>query len=533
MQGTGLNQHGCNRATSLVQTGFNDKTFCHCFDRCGQFQNFSLQQDVFQQGIDTLSGFCRNRNKRNVATVFFRNDVFCNEFLRNAIDVGSLFINLVDCHNDRNASRFRMRNRFLRLRHDAIVSSDNQNNDIGRFRTTGTHSSKSFMARSIEESHNTATGFDVIRTDMLGNATRFAGSDLGTANIVKKRRLAVVDVTHNGNDRSARQQFSVFIVTHLGQFRFNVLNLGSESLVSHFLDQNHGRFLIQHLIDRDHLAQFHQLLDHFGSLDSHLVRQFGDGNGFRNVNVMNNRFCRLMEIAFPFGNLRVATSFRATRTTTPATIASGHIVTTAFKACTPFFRTFFLPCRSCFGRFLVGRRFLFRFLVGSRRSLFLGRFVLCRSGLCRFGNRSGIFLGRRRASCGCGSRFFRLFHHFTGSRSTHHRLDLGDLVFHCLAGTFRFLSPANAFSFRFCSRFFSLCRFFSHPSHFCLLQSFGRFFFFCSQLLFSHFLPFSILAHFFSRLTLLGFFLFQLFGFDPGLFFGLDPFLLLGFHLSQ
>ena len=57
---------------------------------------------------------------------------------------------------------------------------------------------------------------------------------------------------------------------------FRIVELGGERLVAHFLDDDHRRLLVELLVDGDHLAQLHQLLDDLGRLDRHLVREFGD-----------------------------------------------------------------------------------------------------------------------------------------------------------------------------------------------------------------------------------------------------------------
>ena len=67
--------------------------------------------------------------------------------------------------------------------------------------------------------------------------------------------------------------------------------------MAHFLDDDHRRFLIQHLVDGDHRAHFHQDLDDFGRLDRHLVRQIGHRNGFGNMHFADDDFGRRLEAA--------------------------------------------------------------------------------------------------------------------------------------------------------------------------------------------------------------------------------------------
>src|SRR3546814_5362578 len=92
------------------------------------------------------------------------------------------------------------------LRHYTVVGSHHQNDDIGCLGTASTHGGKRFVARSIQEGHHAALGLDVVGADVLGNAAGFAGCNLGAADIVQQRRLAVVDVTNDGNeDRQSKR----------------------------------------------------------------------------------------------------------------------------------------------------------------------------------------------------------------------------------------------------------------------------------------------------------------------------------------
>ena len=61
------------------------------------------------------------------------------------------------------------------------------------------------MARRVDEGDaRAARRGDLIGPDMLGDATGFAGRDIGRPDGVEQRRLAVIDVTHDGHDRRTR-----------------------------------------------------------------------------------------------------------------------------------------------------------------------------------------------------------------------------------------------------------------------------------------------------------------------------------------
>ena len=63
----------------------------------------------------------------------------------------------------------------------------------------------------------------------------------------------------------------------------------------HFLDDDHRRFLVEHLVDGHHRAHLHQRLDDFDTLHRHLVGQVADRNGFGNLNIMNDGLGRRLE----------------------------------------------------------------------------------------------------------------------------------------------------------------------------------------------------------------------------------------------
>ena len=84
---------------------------------------------------------------------------------------------------------------------------------------------------------------------MLRDAARFTRGHPRTANIVKQRGLAVVDVSHDGDHRGPRLQRRVMMRRIVNE-GIGIVKFGGKGLVAHFLDDNHRRFLIQYLVDR-------------------------------------------------------------------------------------------------------------------------------------------------------------------------------------------------------------------------------------------------------------------------------------------
>ncbi len=123
------------------------------------------------------------------------------QFLLDPFRLGLGLVNLVDRHDDRHSGSLGVVDGFAGLGHDAIVGGDHQDNDIGNLGTAGTHGGKSLVTRRIEEGNLAAVQFNVVGADMLGNAARLAGDDIGFSNGVQKRCLAMIDMAHDGDHR--------------------------------------------------------------------------------------------------------------------------------------------------------------------------------------------------------------------------------------------------------------------------------------------------------------------------------------------
>ena len=174
MQRTFAYQNGSNRTTTFIQEGFDNRAARHTFTNRFQLQNFSLQQDCVQQFVDAGTRFSRHVDELAFTAPLFRQNAVLGQFVFNAIRIRFRLIDFVHRNHDRHTRRFRVLDCFDSLRHHAVVCGHNQNHDIRRLSTTSTHRGERGVARGIQEGDHTVVGFDVVRTDMLGNAARFA-----------------------------------------------------------------------------------------------------------------------------------------------------------------------------------------------------------------------------------------------------------------------------------------------------------------------------------------------------------------------
>ena len=129
-----------------------------------------------------------------------------------------------------------MIDRFLGLRHDAVVGRHDQHHDVGDLRAAGAHHRERGVAGRVEEHDALAgvfAGAHQIGADVLRDAAGFALGDARLADRVEQRRLAVIDVAHDRDDRPARDQVLRIgdLVALGGDFLFEAarFDLGAEA----------------------------------------------------------------------------------------------------------------------------------------------------------------------------------------------------------------------------------------------------------------------------------------------------------------
>ena len=78
----------------------------------------------------------------------------------------------------------------------------------------------------------------------------------------------MIDVPHNGNYRRTRFCFDFcFGKLSIREKGFRTIQRCIFGNVAQFFHDDHGSFLVQHLIDGYHIAHFHQSLDNFSGFD--------------------------------------------------------------------------------------------------------------------------------------------------------------------------------------------------------------------------------------------------------------------------
>ena len=168
-----------------------------------------------------------------------------------------------------------VRDGFFRLRHDAVVGRNDENRNVGDFRAARAHCGKRFVTRRIDERDLAIVLLDGIRADLLRDAAGFAAGDVGLTDLIEQRRLTVIDVTENRDDRRTRRHhFGLVFFLLDGDFFAGFFDDGVES---ELLRNGNGNVARNILIDRRHRAHLDEFGDDVFGRNDHRRRKFLHG----------------------------------------------------------------------------------------------------------------------------------------------------------------------------------------------------------------------------------------------------------------
>ncbi len=218
------------------------------------------------------------------------------QFGAHALRLGVGLVDLVDRHDHRNLRRLGVIDGFDGLRHDAVIGRDHQDHDVGDLGAAGAHRGERGVAGGVDEGDLLAAlgRGDLIRADMLGDAAGFARDDIGMAQRIEQRGLAVVDMAHHGDDRRARRGVRSMILGDVEQAFFHVARGDALDGVAHFLGDQLRGVGVDHVGDLRHLALLHQQADHVHRALGHAVGEFLNRDRFRNGDFADQLFLRLV-----------------------------------------------------------------------------------------------------------------------------------------------------------------------------------------------------------------------------------------------
>src|SRR3954453_12423107 len=215
LQRAALHQHRGDRTATAVQLALDDHTLRVLRGVGPQVQRgVGGEQDRRQHVVDALAGGRGDVYEHRVAAVLLGHQPVLGELLADLGGVGPLLVDLVHRDHDRHGRGLGVVERLDRLRHDAVVGGDHQDDDVGHLGATGTHRGERLVTRGVDEGDRPLValqlGDDLVGADVLRDATGLAGHHVGVAQGVEQLGLAVVDVTHDGHHRRTDVPVALF-----------------------------------------------------------------------------------------------------------------------------------------------------------------------------------------------------------------------------------------------------------------------------------------------------------------------------------
>ena len=241
--------------------------------------------------------FCRDRNDHGVAAPIIRDKFQLRQLLFHALGVGVRFIDFVQRHNDRHARRFGVCNGFTRLRHHTVIRRDHQDDNICALGAARSHSCKGGMAGRIQESNDASFLLNLVGADVLGNASRFTGSNIRLTHCIEQGGLSMIHMPENGHHgRTIYQLGCIFIRDQTapqrnlaGLFFYGFFQHFGECLESIFGNHNRRGVKIHRLIDGCHHPVRHQLLNDLNWTFFNLLRQITNHDTGGQLNLFTHR----------------------------------------------------------------------------------------------------------------------------------------------------------------------------------------------------------------------------------------------------
>src|ERR671910_2249416 len=296
-EGAAVDQHGDDRAAARVELGL-DHHARRLDVRIGpELLDLGQQQDRLQQVVEVRPRLRGDVDEHGLAAPLLGLEAELRHLRADAVGLRALLVDLVDRDEDRHLGGLRVVDRLARLRLHAVVGRHHDDRDVGDLRAAGAHRREGLVARRVEEGDDLVVGrVDLVGADVLRDAAGLARGHLRLADRVEQRRLAVVDVAHDGHDGGARLEVLVVVLER----RLRVLlvrDVDDLDLLVELVREHLDGVVGQRLGQRGHLAQLHQLLDDVGDRDAQVLgdvldRRAGvdlDDAGLQDADVLGHR----------------------------------------------------------------------------------------------------------------------------------------------------------------------------------------------------------------------------------------------------
>src|SRR4029077_6629815 len=284
LERTALDKNRGDGAAAFVHAGFEDGAGPGRVGIGFKFAEIGDQENNFEQPVQAFFLLGGDFDEFRVAAPFGRHEAEIAELAFHVFALRFGLIDFVDGHDHGDIGGFSVVDGFLGLRHDAIVRGDDQDHDVGNFRSTRAHAGEGFVAGRGDENYGAVVDLNFVSADVLSDAACFARGNVFGANGVEQTGFAVIDVAHDGDD--GRPWLEMFLGFFLGDFQHHFVfeRDDSDDAVKGFRQlRRSGR--IKSLVDAGENSLVEENFQKVLGANIEFFGQFADGDAFGDVDV--------------------------------------------------------------------------------------------------------------------------------------------------------------------------------------------------------------------------------------------------------
>ena len=170
-KGSVAHEDGGDRTAALFHLRFDDHAVGRAFGAGLEIENFGLEKYGFLELVEVGPLLGRNLHVQRLTAHLLDHDIVLEELGTDASGIGVGTVDLVDGDDHRHVRRLGVVDGFDRLRHDAIVGRDDEDDDVGDPGAAAPHFGEGLVAGRVDEGDLSARRQGhLVGADVLGDA---------------------------------------------------------------------------------------------------------------------------------------------------------------------------------------------------------------------------------------------------------------------------------------------------------------------------------------------------------------------------
>ena len=268
-------------AAALVECRLDDGTLRLLVGVGLQVEHLGLQKHLLQQLVQIYALLGRYVLTLVFSAPLLDQIVHLGQLLLDVVGVCARLVDLVYGEDHGHTCGLRVVDGLDRLRHDVVVGRNDDDGHVGDLGTARTHRREGLVTRRVEEGDLLTVEVYRVGTDVLRDAAGLTLDDVRLADVVQKRGLTVVDVSHDRHDRRTRHE--ILLLVGLGLDGLLYVYRHELDLEAELLGHDNKGLGVETLVDRYHESEVHAGRDDLHGRDVHHRGQLAYGDELRDL----------------------------------------------------------------------------------------------------------------------------------------------------------------------------------------------------------------------------------------------------------